>query len=275
MNIAIIASEKNVASMSIRKKLLDNYPFADKGTVFRLADGSSSISLHTFEEELLYLDGLERKIDADIFIFPSTHRSKAGINSLSVHCPGNWGKADLGGEDRKLCIAHSILMKLAFLRVQNHELRRSLEVDVFMESTHHGPLIEKPCMFIEIGSDETMYRNETAAKIIADSIIRSLQQLGSAGLKPAGFKSAIGIGGTHYCENFRKALCSPDWAIGHVCPKYALGRLDKEMLLQAVDRTIPVPEAAIVDWKGLGAFKEHVKRILEENGIKIIKTSSF
>ena len=45
-----------------------------------------------------------------------------------------------------------------------------------MEATHHGPLIDKPCVFIEIGSSETDYTNRRAGFIIAKTIYETVKE---------------------------------------------------------------------------------------------------
>ena len=58
----------------------------------------------------------------------------------------------------------------------------------------------------------------------------------------------FGIGGLHYANNFNKRILDSDIAIGHICPKYALENLDKEMILQGMSKTVPKADFVLLDW---------------------------
>ncbi|MBI3033739.1 hypothetical protein HYY72_01120 [Candidatus Woesearchaeota archaeon] len=266
MKFAIITSDRNAASVTIRQQLLKRYGFEDDRGIYRLVHNGKIISMHSLDRELLFLENIDREIDADIFIFASTHRSKAGVDAFTVHSIGNWGKAELGGIGRMLCASPSGLLKSAFLHLKEN----SLGIEAVQEATHHGPYLGKPGMFIEIGSSEAMYLNVDAGAVVADAIIRSINDCGKQDVK-----SAVGLGGTHYCGNFAKIMLNSDFSVAHVCPKHNLADFDIEMLMQAVDKCIPRAETAIVDWKGLGERKESVKKLLADSGIRFFKTSDF
>src|SRR3989344_3383733 len=94
--IAIIASSRDLAGVNIRNSL---------------------IGLFDFEK----LDeNIDNRIDADIFVFASKHRSKENTKSFAVHPIGNWGKAELGGQDGKLCNSSAVLMKNLFVALNEN-----------------------------------------------------------------------------------------------------------------------------------------------------------
>ncbi len=266
MNIAIITSDRNIASVTIRQQLVLNHGFVKIGDLYMLAIAGKKVVMHSVDKELPFLDYIDREIDADIFIFPSIHRSKAGVDAFTVHSMGNWGKAEMGGIDGMLCPSSADLLKSAFIQLQNN----ALHIDAVQEATHHGPYISKPGMFIEIGSDDAMYRNDDAGKIVADAIVNSISNFGNLKVK-----SAIGLGGTHYCNNFAKVMLNSGFSVAHVCPKHALGNLDKSMLAQAAERCIPKSGTVIVDWKGLGENKDRVRQLLDESSFEVLRTSDF
>ncbi|MBI2574922.1 D-aminoacyl-tRNA deacylase [Candidatus Woesearchaeota archaeon] len=242
---------------------------------------------------MIRLEGIDKGMDADVLIFASKHVSKAGLDAFTVHVPGNWGKAEFGGRERTLCTAPSGLMKSAFTQLQSN----SMGMEVIQEATHHGPSIGKPCMFIEIGSNEKMYKNDEAGKIVAAAIMSAVKECGgvnrgsggnssngsngsgnsnsNSGANSSRIKSAVGIGGQHHCPNFRKVMLNTDIAVGHVCPKYALESLDEEMLRQAMEKTLPKASVVVLDWKGLGGFKENVKGLVAAAGIECLRTDDF
>ena len=129
--------------------------------------------------------------------------------------------------------------------------------------------MEKPCCFIEIGSGEEEWQDKNAAKIVAQSVQQAISiDIG------VGWVSAIGIGGPHYCPNFNKIQLSSKYALGHIVPEYSLP-LTGEILKEAMEKTLPSPELAILDWKGLGKTeqKQEVIQLLEQAGLKYIRTN--
>ncbi|MEK6816349.1 MAG: D-aminoacyl-tRNA deacylase [Nanoarchaeota archaeon] len=131
-----------------------------------------------------------------------------------------------------------------------------------MEATHHCTYLQKPAMFIEIGSSEEQWTNKSYGRMIADTIMRTL----SKPIKT--YKTVIAIGGGHYPREFNKVLLRTDLTIGHICPKYALESLTEGMLRQAVERNVEKVDTVILDWKGLGEHKDRVTSMIENLGLK-------
>ena len=253
MRYAIIASEKDIAGMNIRERLTESK-----------TDRIKDVSLHTLKEETIYSDNLE--LDADAYIFATRHKAKAGIKTLTVHTPGNWGKAEYGGKDKKLCVSYANLIKAMYLKLKENN---DTDYQVSLECTHHGPHIQKPCMFIEIGSTEKEWKDEKAAKIIAKTITEVLSS------DIPDHKAAIGLGGMHYCDNFNKVLERTDIAIGHICPKHQLQNMDEDMLKQALEKNQEKTGLALLDWKGMGAEKQRIIQLLEKLNIEYKRTDKI
>ncbi len=272
MDIAIVVSKKDQAGMNIKRCLLDLFPFRktdqtfDKNEVYE----NGSIRLYTVEKETIFCDNVD-SIAADMVMFATKHQSASGIHSLSVHAPGNWGIAEFGGRDRQLCIAPAGYLKAAMIALSKNAAE--LKYEIIQECTHHGPCIKKPCFFIEIGSAVEEWTNREAGEAIARTIMQVLQS------EVAVARAAVGIGGLHHTPNFKGIILTSDIAIGHVCPKYNLENLNREMLLQAIEKTQEKVELIIVDWKGLGAEKERVaelvKEISSEKKIEWVKTKEL
>ncbi|MBI2133491.1 hypothetical protein HYU11_02300 [Candidatus Woesearchaeota archaeon] len=108
-----------------------------------------------------------------------------------------------------------------------------------------------------------------AGRVVADAIIKATEHASDP------VRSAVGIGGPHYCPNFMKILKRDDICVGHVCPKHMLHCLDEGMLFQALERSVPKAETVILDWKGLGPYKDSIKKCLTERSIHLMKTSDF
>jgi len=258
MKVAIIASKKDPAGMNIAS-------FLEKEDL-----GKLNTKLYLVEKESIFNENIDKEIEADLFIFATKHQSFQGVHSLSCHCPGNWDKAEAGGFDRKLCVAPAIYLKEVFLLLNKIN---NLDFEVTMECTHHGPYLEKPCFFIEIGSDEEQWKNKEAGKIISKVIIEFLNRLKNNSLNS--YKIAFAIGGTHYLATLNKFQLNSDIAIGHTCPKYMLEKLDREMVLQAIEKTKEKVDFVLLDWKGLGKEKQRIVSLLEELNLEYKRTDQL
>lgn len=257
MKFAIIISEQDEAGRNVRDFLDGN--FLKRHSAF----------VHVIEERPVYAEHIDKKVEADLFIFATTHRSEKGAPSLCVHSPGNWGVAELGGEDKKLCIAPALYLREAFVKLNKLNEKYKLGFDVVQEVTHHGPCLEKPIMYIEIGSTKREWVNKTAGKINAEVIHHLVSK------EPEKAKTVFGIGGLHTTPNFKKLVLEKGVALGHVCPKYMLERLDKELIRQAIEKTFPKNELILLDWKGLKTEKKRIVDMLDELNIDWKKTKDF
>ncbi len=267
MEFGIIVSSKDLAGLNIKNSLLElgfepDGEF-DDSQVYKLGNAK----LYTVKKDSVDCENLDQEIQADLFIFATKHESKAQISSLSVHTQGNWGEAMMGGKDNELAVAPALHLKKALNKL--NELGKDTQFEIIQECTHHGPYIEKPSMFIEIGSSEEHWNDKTAANIIAKTILDLISS------EPKQYQTAVGIGGLHHTPSFKKIILNSEIAIGHVCPKYKLDDLNLELLGQAINRTIPKADLIILDWKGLGPYKEKIKHITDQTDLEIKRTKEF
>ncbi|MBR9699557.1 hypothetical protein GOV09_03830 [Candidatus Woesearchaeota archaeon] len=263
MAFAIIVSEQDPAGMNIKARLLESYGFKEKGefegtAVFVLGD----TTLYTIKGPLITAEGIDKQIPEDFLIFGSKHASKEEVHSLSCHCTGNFGEAKYGGQDKKLSMGSALMLKKAYLELLRHK-EEVPDHQITLEATHHGPLLEKPHLFIEIGSTEEHWGNEKAGKIIAQTIMHLIE-----GEDLAEQEIVFAIGGTHYCATFNKILQRTNLAFAHVCAKYGLEHLDEELIQEAFEKTSEKATSVLLDWKGLGKEKERIKSLLETMGIE-------
>ena len=267
MKFALIVSQKDSAGLTVKQSLLDEGFLAlgenfEKSPVFELAIRNNQAKLYTTEQDSIYCENIDKEIDADIFIFATKHQSAAGIHSLSVHPIGNFGKAEFGGKDKTLCRAPAFYLKTAYQLLTEYN---TLSHEVIHESTHHGPYMEKPSMFIEIGSSPEEWKNPKAGRILAKTII----DLISAPKKQ--YKAAFGIGGLHHAPNFKKMILESDISLAHLCPKHHSMNLNSELIMQGIEKSIPKTEIIVLDWKGLGGEKERIKELLSSVAVEAIK----
>ena len=268
---AIIASSKDPAGVNIRNSLIELFDFEkidekfDNNDVFQYGKiPNKATKLYLTNNELIHSERIDKKINADIFVFASKHRSKENTKSFAVHAIGNWSKAELGGEEGKLCPSSAILLKNLFVELDNTAEDTSYEIT--MEATHHGPYVEAPSVFVEIGSTEKEWKGEENGNIIAKTIMNALNNGNS------NYKVAIGIGGPHYCNNFNKVVLRTDIAFSHICPKYLIERLDGNLLRQSIQKTAEKVDFIVLDWKGLGAEKQRIVDLLKTMNLEFKRT---
>jgi len=270
MKPIILASKKDPAGMNI---------------IENLKELNCKIPIHIVDSDIVHAENIDKqlktklkkelKLDFDFIIFASKHQSVKKIRSLSVHPIGNWKNADFGGKNEIICPSNALILKHFFQTLEKNMQNENLDYNLTMEATHHGPYIETPCLFIEIGSTSEEWNNKKAGKIIAETIIKSVNTFKN--VKEHKFKNlkiAFGIGGPHYCPNFNEIQLGNKFAISHVIAEYALP-LTPSMVAEAINKTIPKPSSILIDWKGFGnaTQRNHALELLRKFNLEIIKTS--
>jgi D-aminoacyl-tRNA deacylase len=253
----IIASKKDQAGINITTQLsqFGNYDF------------------YLREEEIISDNNLnyEKINDYDFIIFASKHQSEKQMKTLSVHAPGNWRLAEFGGEPGKICKTSALFEKQIFQKLNFNAKKHNLkDYDITLECTHHGPLISKPCIFIEIGATEREWKDSKAAFVVAKTISEIIEDFRENPYN----EIAIAIGGPHYCPSFNKIQLNSNFAISHIIPSYSLP-LTEEMIKEAIEKTCEDVELAILDWKGIGNADERQRiiNILDKFYLRYEKTS--
>lgn len=227
------------------------------------------------DKEIIYTENLDlEKINSyDFVIFASRHKSESNEKTISVHAPGNWRSADLGGEPGKVCKSSALFSKQIFEKLSKNAGQYHLNnYKITMEATHHGPLIDKPCIFIEIGSTENEWTDRRAAFVVAKTISEAITEFKENPYNEV----AVAIGGPHYCPNFNKIQLNSNVAISHIIPSYAVP-ITEEMIKEAIDKTREEVDFILLDWKGLGKAdkKQELLKILDRFYIPKKKTSEI
>lgn len=218
------------------------------------------LSVYEFCGEIIYLDYVPDFLrDVGLCIVASRHKSMSGIPTLTVHSPGNFGVAEAGGVDRMLGVAPALYLRSALKELKAANVSG---FEVCFEVTHHGPtVLSCPVVFVEVGSCERDWSNVEACRAAAEAIKKIYES------EPEDVPSAVGFGGGHYARKFSLV---DDYALGHICPKYALKCLDLELVKQMVEKTFPRPSTALVEKKGLGGEKSRVAGLLSEAGLEVV-----
>jgi len=264
----IVASSKNVASMTMASALIKNHGFQSTGISFGSSPlyQSGSVIIATMDTDIIHPPDLDAYFRPQAYIFLSTHRSESGIPSLTVHTTGNFTDREvLGARPREVGAIDPDLQK-NYLIALNERRSRLDGYEITIEATHHGPTsLRKPVLFVELGSSENQWRDAHAAEVIADALMASL----ASGKKWD--KVALAFGGTHYPQKFNKVLLEGDCALSAVVAKHYLEWIDGEMFGQLIQRTSRFPRQVLVDWKGAGPHKEKIILLSKQFALEVVR----
>jgi len=272
--ILIVASNKDPASLNIRKQTLSNYDFQEKAekfesnSVYEAKINGNVVQLITLNNESIYAQHIpESFAGLQLIVFISRHSSVSGTPTLSVHTPGNFAEATLGGIPKTLSVSPANLMRKALTTMFKLKNEMHLDYEVSYECTHHGPSFNLPTMFVELGSSPQQWSDLKAAEVVAHSTMEAVKQFGNYPLR-----TVMGIGGPHYNAKFTRMASESDLAFGHMVPKYAISKVDSDMLKQCAERTIEKVKTAILDWKGIkGEDKPKLVEALNKVNIEFEK----
>ncbi|MEM4704133.1 MAG: D-aminoacyl-tRNA deacylase [Candidatus Bathyarchaeia archaeon] len=273
--ILIVASKRDVASLNIAEHLASEYPFQktsethNETEIQTAAINQKELKLVTLNQELVYAQDLTSSFtNPQLVIFISRHSSESGTPTLSVHTPGNIAEAELGGLPRKVSVSPANAMRNALKALHHLKNELNLNYEVSYEGTHHGPSLDVPTMFAELGSSPAQWNDMKAAKAVAHATIKAALHFGDNHAK-----AVLGIGGPHYNAKFTKIALENNIAFGHIIPKYAIHRLSEEMLTQCVERTLEPVAYAVLDWKGIKSEdKQPLINMLNKLGLPYEKT---
>ena len=247
----IVASKLDKAGINITTHLSQ---YRENLLLTGMKKDAVGFDFYLVDEEIIYTKNLDLdKINQyDFIIFASRHKSSQNEKTLSIHAPGNFRTADFGGQPGKLSETSALFQKFFFEKLNEKAKEHNLDrYKITLECTHHGPLIEKPCLFVEIGSTETEWADRKAGFVLAKAIRESMMEFE----KNPYHEVAIAIGGPHYCPNFNKIQLNSNVAISHVIPQYALP-LTTDMVEEAMEKTQEEIDFAVLDWKGLGTSEQ-------------------
>jgi D-aminoacyl-tRNA deacylase len=208
----IIACESDSASMNIRKNLLQEYEFTEKGGYLSFRD----IALMTIKDMHIYHDLADKDferatgIKPEFVVFISKHSSEKAIETITVHPIGNFDKATLGGRDFCVAPAEPFYMTETLSNMIGTGFRASFEC------THHGPYLECPAFFAEIGSEENAWNDPEKGRAVAISLMKAFLS------ERKNCIEAMAIGGGHYMPAPTEIIARKTVCFGHMVPNYHL-----------------------------------------------------
>ena len=277
MNL-IIASEADTASINLRDRLLEMSDWVESGSfdnneMWTISKDYGDFcrkgtQLITIQELHIYAEEIDKKWqqqnnkEIENIIFLSRHKAASGRPSLTVHPIGNWGNADYGGKEAEVSGATPGWMTGLLLKIRENRIDG---YDVCFEATHHGPFLQTPTMFLEIGSSESEWEKKEPARVL----IKSLLELQHAdGIK------VIGIGGGHYTPRFTEAAFSHQVCFGHMVANYGVSVLTSTLIKKAINSS----EAEGIYFHRKGMKKSEYRKWklwAEENQIKIYNQTDY
>jgi D-aminoacyl-tRNA deacylase len=158
-------------------------------------------------------------------------------------------------------------MKHALETMTQFKKEKQLDYEVSYECTHHGPSLDAPTMFAELGSSPKQWNDLGAAEVVAHAAMKTVSNSGKSDSR-----AVLGIGGPHYNAKFTRIALEDELAFGHMIPKYAIPYVDAEILKQCIDKTSEKVELVVLDWKGIkGEYKSKLINMLKEISVPFKK----
>ena len=277
--IVFAASRDDAASSNIASRMVSIYGFEavngeseamEASSIVRARLEGREMSLVTVEGELVYLQDHPLFRDADLVVFLSRHQSRSGQPILSVHVPGNLSHADFGGVSNLVSVAPANAMRAALLELERQRTLLGLDgFRVYYEGTHHGPSLNVPTIFVEIGSSEREWTVPEAGEAAAHAAM-------SAALNADSVEAAIGLGGSHCNSRFTSHGLKMPIAFGHIVPSYAFGELSAATLSQLVERTLEKNPTIVLDWKGIdGKQRRSLMSLLDDLDYQVHRLAEY
>jgi D-aminoacyl-tRNA deacylase len=249
ITVLIVSSNEDCASTNIKKELLeqskwDEIDIFNENAVYRNSSMKDVVIITINDKKILH-ENLEKEVEENLglkprqAIFLSRHRSKTGEPTLTTHPIGNYGVAEFGGISKTLSKSSPKLMTHLLRIMKKNAEQVKLYHKVCFEVTHHGPYMNIPTLFVEIGSNEEEWEKIEPANIIAKSVLELLKTYHYEEDFKEDIPVLIGIGGGHYAPRFTDIVFEKKVAFGHMIPSYHIdaGNIDGEMFEKALEAT--------------------------------------
>ena len=264
----MITSTKDEASTTIARGLLKNHAFESTKIMFmgKPVFQKGNLLLATIDTEIIHPPDLDEYFNPQAYVFLSRHYSESKIPALTVHTTGNFtDESVLGARPKEVGRVDPDLQK-NYLMALNNRRKEIPDYEITIEATHHGPTsLQKPVLFVELGSSESQWHDEHAGAVVGDSLVEALEQGRSWE------KVAIALGGTHYPAKFNDLLINGDVAITTAVSRHYLDGIDSAMFGQVIQKTTKFPRFVAMDWKGMGGNKERLLQVAGQFALEVMK----
>jgi D-aminoacyl-tRNA deacylase len=239
MVVLIVASNSDNASMNLCRAVLrltgwseehlsitGKYRTHDSGLVNLLIIDQLHILANDVDIDYEKSTG----IPVESVLILSRHVSSSQTPAMTLHAIGIPGVLPYGEEGRSGGLNGTLVPPNPFFaslfRTMNKlatERKLGNEFDLTLETTHHGPVLSKPTLYVEIGSTEKEWSRTDVADCWAESISYALG-MNSGSLKnlDENIDVMIGFGGGHYAPRHKAIILNSNFYLGHVIANYSL-----------------------------------------------------
>ena len=188
-------------------------------------------------------DGIDKDLEVstgfsvDEVLVLSKHASASEVPALTLHAIGVPGETPHGESARSggikgQAVPPSTRFGDMFRTMRKIAIEASLdkEYDITLEATHHGPLLDSPTLYLEIGSDEERWADSRAARVWAQTISICLGMSEDTQQRewPGDGDVMIGLGGGHYAPRHKAIISETEVWVGHILANYAIVFEDQE-----------------------------------------------
>ena len=272
MSRLLVCSEHDIPSVNMRAQLHSKVKWEDLGSdgknnycVYGNDIMLSTPDIHIYAESI---DDVAKKfgITIDDIIFMSKHKAASAIPTLTVHPIGNYKKADFGGKAETLVKSTPELMTDSLRRIA---ATNDTQYKVSFEVTHHGPYVDVPTMFIEIGSDESCWGDVHAAEILANVI---------GTMEKNDYLNVVGIGGGHYAPRFTEISLKYKVNFGHMVPNYQLENASDDEVIRMIRSATEATSTKVVYLHRRSMKKSeiiHICDLAESTGLEIVSSKDL
>ncbi len=236
----LVECTEDPASVNIADRLRELVSWEEKG----LFEGNRILAhedfrLVTIEELHITNENVDKRLppsleDPEVVVFLSRHASESGTPTMSVHPIGNFADAPYGGKKGQVAPSHPSWMAGLFEALVKAD---PAGYEVTYEATHHGPYVEVPTLFYELGSDEEAWNDEEAARVLAEALLDA---------SPVSGTPVLWVGGGHYCPQVNDAVRAGEIVPGHVIPGWAVSQGVEDGTLQEALDQIPGCEGYVL-----------------------------
>ena len=273
MSRLFVCYEQDLPSFNMKEQLLRKLQWEDMGSdgvnSYMSCDDKVLMTIDRMHVHAENLDDAARKfgVKVDDIVVLSRHSSSSGKPTLTVHPIGNYRSNDMGGKVETLVKASSHLMTGTLRRIA--ELNRDPVYSVSFEVTHHGPYVDVPTMYIEIGSDESHWGDMAAAEVLADSLLSAEEK---------DHPVVIGVGGGHYAPRFTDLVLSTKVDMGHMVPNYQISESSDEDVARMISSAAKASDTKMVyvhrnSMKG--PEERRVNSIIDSLGLERVSSKDF
>ena len=236
----LLASSADPASMNILSKVMEIEGWGSPrkfshGLVNKHSNGN--VHALVIDDLHIWANGIDSEHESatesivDEVLVLSKHVSASETPALTLHAVGVPGEYPHGEQARSggitgTAVPPSTRFGEFFRTMRGVAIRHQLdkEYDLTLEATHHGPLLETPTLYLEIGSTAEQWSDERAASVWSETISHCLGMSDESTERKWGGEGSvmIGLGGGHYAPRHKAVILSSEVWVGHILANYAI-----------------------------------------------------